>query len=91
MKEVFEGFFKFNADADIQLLKRYEDRQTQIQKLLTELFRTELVTVECLFNTRICKVLTFVKDFCTKFKELDLEADNSCHAKLKAIFDRLSM
>lgn len=54
------------------------------------LFRSESVTVEALFNTRVCKSLQFVKDFSQVFKPI-VEAEgvkNDTHSSLLKVLER---
>jgi hypothetical protein len=47
-----------------------------IKNLLTELFTSEVITVEVIFNTRIGQSLSFVKDFGAVFKVLTAKLDD---------------
>ena len=51
-------------------------------ELLTELFSTRHVTVEAIFNSRICRCLHFFNDFSTTLLELLSKKRDEVSAKL---------
>jgi glycine cleavage system regulatory protein len=60
---------------------------------LTELFRSQDITVEAIYNTRVCKSLTYVKDFCLAFNAhvLATQSTDPVQLKVKAVLDHLKM
>ena len=104
LRETIEKFFKAQAsEAPTILLATLEDKSKDIQSLLSELYSSSQVSVPALFNTRVCKSLTYVRDFCLSFvqavemhqeqQQLQSQADNEfilVISRLKEILQSLS-
>lgn len=64
-----------------------------IKDLLYVLWKSQNVTVEALFNTRVCRCLNYVKDFSLAFShEIEENEDNftESHLHVKEILDFFS-
>ncbi len=61
--------------------------------MLYDLWKSQNVTIESLFNTRVCRCLNYVKDFSLAFsQEIDGNEDNftEAHVHVKEILDFFS-
>jgi hypothetical protein len=63
--------------------------------LLYDLWKSQNVTIEALFNTRVCLCMNYVKDFSLAFsQEIDGNEDNAnitdAHLHVKEILDFFS-